>query len=507
MDSWKNVVKSVLLGLDTDEEVLEYYQQKYQSMGLQIDATEGRELRILKIAALRYQMQKGAQVAVKVEDPIFEKAAKEHHPYCSAKRMQQLKIILKGQLDPLLGPFLDSLIANNQIVQAAALPYVLDKIKNDPSLYSKGRKAGGYRIVWLAKMRKEWAYILTKNYQLDDFEYGEVDDRIGYFQQLRQSDAAAALQLLQNTWDNEAHPTKVKLLRCLSDNLGEKDIDFLESVLYDKRKPVRRTAADLLSKVKNSPYVDRMQKRLESCLFFDESLMNYKLQDSHLQLCKAMKRDGIELSKGSTNTTILLQLLAKTPLEWWQSTLKMSIPALLNWTQSQALFKTILSGWLSSALHFNNHEVLIQIHYLYVNKLQSRVGWKSFEQHFQYESSDNVLFNQYIRHYFDLKNAKIIEDNEPLVQLLLQENRLWDQDNALLVIACIQFSIQKNTHVFHWNLKTVLKRAAYAVPLSIYNQVKTDWPSHAQAWQSWEKEVLNFLDMLLLRGQIAYLKD
>jgi hypothetical protein len=369
---------------------------------------------------------------------------------------------------------------------------------------------GGHRLQWLAKLRKEWTYILEQNYLLEDFEYGPIASRIGYFRQLRTANPAAALQLMKQVWEDENHQTKVKLLSCLQDNLQVTDLDFLETILDDKRKAVRQKAVALVAQLQDSPYVKRMQKHLQNYLKFNAKTNSYSILLPEPKLTKAMKRDGIECYKDpkkADSSFILLQIISRTPLDWWETTLGLQPEALLEWAHSQHLFKVVLSGWLAAASQFESMAWLVRIHQYYIRNCRHQIGWKSFADQFKYEQIDHLLFNQYLQHYFQLKTSKVLEDNDAVVQLLLQENREWSSAIALKVIESIQLSIQKNTHVFHWNLKTVLKRAAFAVPLNLYQQVKTNWPSHTNNWQSWEKEVLSFLDIMKFRAQIAFLED
>jgi hypothetical protein len=300
--------------------------------------------------------------------------------------MQQLKNILRGQLDPLLKPFFEIIILKKQLIQPAAIPFLLDRIKPYPSLHTLLSQIGGHRLQWLAKLRKEWTYILEQNYLLEDFEYGPIASRIGYFRQLRTANPAAALQLMKQVWEDENHQTKVKLLSCLQDNLQVTDLDFLETVLDDKRKAVRQKAVALVAQLQDSPYVKRMQKHLQNYLKFNAKTNSYSILLPEPKLTKAMKRDGIECYKDpkkADSSFILLQIISRTPLDWWETTLGLQPEALLEWAHSQHLFKVVLSGWLAAASQFESMAWLVRIHQYYIRNCRHQIGWKSFADQFE----------------------------------------------------------------------------------------------------------------------------
>src|SRR5262249_42032067 len=151
----------------------------------------------------------------------------------------------------------------------------------------------GARGRWLAAQNPNW------NYTAVDFDEalwgtGVRDQRLALLANLRRRDAARARDLLTATWEQESPKDRAHFLAALENGLSLEDEAFLESCLDDRRKEVRRAAADLLGRLPESALCQRMLERGRPLLTFKLNRLKRKVIEVTLpESCdKTMQRDG-----------------------------------------------------------------------------------------------------------------------------------------------------------------------------------------------------------------------
>src|SRR5262249_7482507 len=146
-----------------------------------------------------------------------------------------------------------------------------------PSLFELGRMRGelretilpvlGARGRWLAAQNPGWEYAAGKSDETV-WETGSREQRLAFLAGLRKRGAAQARELLASTWAQESPKDRADFLAALENGLSLDDEAFLESALDDRRKEVRRAAADLLARLPESGLCQRMFERARPLLTF-----------------------------------------------------------------------------------------------------------------------------------------------------------------------------------------------------------------------------------------------
>ena len=82
--------------------------------------------------------------------------------------------------------------------------------------------------------------------------------RVGWLSQLNRADPAAAVELLERSWPEEALDNRAEFLGVFEAQPHPRQIDFLEKALLDRSERVARVARATLAKLPASPWRDRM---------------------------------------------------------------------------------------------------------------------------------------------------------------------------------------------------------------------------------------------------------
>ncbi|MFE3541871.1 DUF5691 domain-containing protein [Nocardia sp. NPDC059177] len=195
----------------------------------------------------------------------------------------------------------------------------------------------------------------------DIWLFGTAGERKDWFEQLRRSDAAAALAVLDAAWAKESGPVKAELLELLRIGLGAADEPLLERALDDRRGDVRRAAAELLTRLPGSAFGERMAALLTSWVRIgsDGGLE----VDVPAEVDAQTRRDGITDSReqpklrwDTVDATVktLHQVVAATPLTAWTAILGTTgtdtAAAALSMPLPARYAKAIVDGWVDAAL-------------------------------------------------------------------------------------------------------------------------------------------------------------
>nr|BFE69341.1 hypothetical protein GCM10020092_026420 [Actinoplanes digitatis] len=84
------------------------------------------------------------------------------------------------------------------------------------------------------------------------WETGTGGERLAHLTRLRGTDPAAALALLESTWQTETPEDRTRFVDAIGTGLSLADDAFLDRALDDRRKGVREAALDLLRRLPGS---------------------------------------------------------------------------------------------------------------------------------------------------------------------------------------------------------------------------------------------------------------
>lgn len=285
--------------------------------------------------------------------------------YCSPGAAMVLERILFGDATSLLEEWCTLCAAAGLVAPpeyAMKLMYVAYNVRDDvrPMVFA----AAGPRGRWMADLQKAFKRD-TANAVLDDADAGDdpatiwqtagAHTRLNLFRQLRESDPAAARELLLGSWAAESPDDRTRFIAQLRVGLSLDDEPLLEQGLDDKRKPVRQEAAELLTMLPGSAYQSRMTQRATAAVTLAPAKGLLKRKPTLAVTLPdapdaAAKRDGLEdrQQAGLGGRAVMLRdIVAATPLSTWSAvtpTAAVEIIAESEWSAA------LLQGLASAAV-------------------------------------------------------------------------------------------------------------------------------------------------------------
>jgi hypothetical protein len=239
---------------------------------------------------------------------------------------------LAGLLDPFTSidgrgaetrlELVDEWLERGRLAAGDLLPALLDLGRRHRRLRPALLAAGGERGRWLAAQRADWRYLLGEADErelTEPWDLAPIGRRIGHLTALRRRDPAAGRALLMSTWNSESPDDRATLLSTLDVGLSTDDEELLEPALDDRRREVRGMALDLLARLPDTRYGQRMAERGRDCLRVGADRIDVRPP----KLCDpSMQRDGVAArAPAGTGQRAwwLEEVLARTPLTTWGS--------------------------------------------------------------------------------------------------------------------------------------------------------------------------------------------
>ena len=183
----------------------------------------------------------------------------------------------------------------------------------------------------------------------EDWESGNIDERLRFLNWKRAEQPDEARELLANTASNESPPHLAKLITVFHNQLSSNDIPFLESLENHRRKEVRIAIRKLLIKLPESQLVVRMESRLQEIIQIQKGLIRDSLEiDPIGEISKELAKDGIADSAVAgmnigKRAIILTQMVSYAPPSFWEEYLGLSPAKILS--------LAIKSDWAEALLH------------------------------------------------------------------------------------------------------------------------------------------------------------
>ena len=285
-------------------------------------------------------------------------------PRCSPRAGQLLVQILsvKGY-ESLLSEWLETAVRAGQRVREEHLPLLLAQQKQIEPLRRLLLPALGERGRWLAAQNLEWApYVQFAGDEV--WHEGTKKERLAYLKDLRAVEPERACSLLASTWAQEPPADRAAFLDVLDANLSMADEPFLESVLDDRRKDIRKAAALLLARLPDSRLVQRMTARARKLLAWKSGLLRSSLEvHPPAGLDEALLRDGLEY-KPPTGTQMgekawwLAQIIGLVPPQAWSAGWNKRPAVIIELARKHEWEEALLMGWTQAALRSEDEEWL-----------------------------------------------------------------------------------------------------------------------------------------------------
>ena len=367
-EAWERIVRVALLGTER-QPAAEDAGTDDPSLDGAVAALADRpaEARLLGTAALldawRRAGRRAPRTAVRPAEPAPESAARP----CSPLAARVLRQLLAGGPPVLVAEWMTLAAAAGVGILPEMLPEVLDFARRNLHVRDAISRMLGARGAWLAALNPAWAFAAGIGEDpAAAWETGTAEERVRILRHLRASDPAAALALLQTTWDAEPPAERTRFVEALGVGLGMDDEPFLEAALDDKRKEVRAAAAQLLATLPASRLVKRMMERLLPLFTRREPeglvarIRNARPRfDVRMpEKCdRGMRRDGID-DRPRTGIGprgwMLRQMIGAVPPSLWTAHWGMDAAAFLDAVRAgmePEEWATLVPGWTHAALH------------------------------------------------------------------------------------------------------------------------------------------------------------
>ena len=312
-----------------------------------------RESRLLSALAVTAQYEQTGQQVARTEAALAAPAEDDKLSTCSSKAVQHLRSILDGTFTEALPEWLAALTRVGKRVTPQSLVDLLSYTEKHPETASLIIPVLDQRGHWLMNQNPDWNFASEK---LPDtsWETGTREERLRWLEQTRQRDPKAGRELLEGVKEEGAFVAKLAI------GLSMEDEPYLESLLDDKRKEVRRTAAELLAQLSASRLVQRMIARTEPLISITKPTLKLgkrKLEVTPPEACdKAMQRDGINPKPGQSASKLgekavwLAEMLEAVPLSVWTAKLGQTPAQLFELALANDWKEALIQGWAKAMI-------------------------------------------------------------------------------------------------------------------------------------------------------------
>jgi hypothetical protein len=499
----KELVRIALVGTQRGQ-LSEKTREVLNALGIKNNVSE--EEILLSAAAIFSKIKKANFSTIQLSPPL-KPIINSNNNVCGPRSIKHLYMIVDGAFEHALPEFLYNLAKNKKCLPPEILPDLLEQSLTSPELWRKLKKNIGERGEWIIRQNPHWHRLLSPPIP-DNWEDSSNDERLSILRKLRKEDPTKALDLAKEAWKEESVNQRIRFLKVLETNLDQELEIFLETLLDDRRKEVRRTAVQILAKIPNSALSYRIFNRLKELINIKKRTLKKDKLTIELpnKLDDNMIRDGIDPRvqwfKGGVKASRLGQMIALTPPHLWLEYLEMDA------TEALELF--VRSDWgellvqaMAEATYLHKNEAWTEAILSFKIESQHIQRWQSLNVSRLMENvTDDVFNNVAIK---GMKKAKgLLEENSPITMLLKTGSSLWTDELTQLVMKNLQEWLAGETSRYWngWHYRTILKKAGYTCNPFLHDKLTADWPEESKIWSSWEKEIEEFLSTLYFRKKM-----
>lgn len=495
----QELIKLALLGTDRgnfETATLEQFQQ------LGIDTSLPPSEIVLQAAAMYASMQKAGFQPKTYTEPLPNRAPIDNTPVCSSKSIQHLTTILnqtQRNYDDILKEFVEILGKVNKRLPEEKLPEIFLKAEKNKKLWQYLESVVGTRGKWLADQNPTWKLGFYKP-NIEDWDIGTLDERKELLRHTRKTNPSKALELVQSTWEEDGWREKVAFLKILNTNISIADEGFLESCLDARQKEIRKTAAQLLSKIDGSALVNRMFERVKPLIIIKNRRLDLHLPEA---LDEATIRDGIDPRsqwfKGGVKASRLGQMMAIIPPKHWEKHFKLSPQKLLRKFVTSD-WKELLLQAISESIMLHKDDTWAEAFLHYWLDHYTEPYWKKLNLVPLIESLSPKVVNTIAIKGF--KSAKtLIDEEHPVTLILKNSEHQWSSQLTKELLKNLRNWLNKeNTRYWSsWHFKNILKKAAFKSDPQLAQFASAGWPEDSRNWSAWERDVDEFIQILSFR--------
>lgn len=499
------IFRIALLGTANSKEISEGLLTEMEHLGIKIDTNQNAERQVLSLLSAFALLRKTAVQLPKAGVNKITAPEIENSMPCSELSSELLDSLISQNQPELVSEWLSLHIEKKQVVSANQLVNLLNFGLKHPFLQDSIAVVSGKKGIWMSGFNPDWNY--CKALSLDDFNFGTKQKRLDFFIKLRNKNPERALQLLEKNWEQEPYQLKVAFLKLLSNKLSEADIPFLEMTLKDPNTEVKKEALFLLSCLAGS----EITKKLNAIFFeyvkiksSDKLYFELNLPD---QLPDELRSYGIIDNmplKADFKSNLLAQLVAVLPIDYWNN-FDLKIEHILESFSSNPYNQAWYWGLTQAAIRSKNEAWLEKLH-IFIHQNQSTPKYDiKFSVDFMSDYLSDTVYNKLCLYYLNsIPDALSYNEQYVVMKLLLEPNRKWTDELAVLVMKNIRLLIIQRRSIYVHNQTNLLKSASFSMNPKLLPYFEK-WPEELSA--SWQTEINNFKSVMELRMKISGLFD
>ena len=301
---WQSILKSFIVGTERSP----LAERDLEALGLSPSSDPAQTT--LEGLSAAHLVRKAAFPLQSVS-PNRQAALAEDEPVCSEAAAKDLNLMLSVRYVDALPEFLELLVQKKLRLPPETLPDVLEKVERNAALIEKIRPALGVRGEWLAQQHPRWNAVAAAE-EADWFTAAFAERKL-LFRQTRARNPLLALAWLEKTWPQEKADHKTQFIDALHVRLSSMDQDLLEKAVSDKRREVRRAAAQALFFLPESRFF------ADALAFFKERLAGVFLRKGKSGAADFLKNALPDLSEEAIARWV--GLLDKEALADWRNEL------------------------------------------------------------------------------------------------------------------------------------------------------------------------------------------
>ncbi|OYO24156.1 hypothetical protein CGZ93_04885 [Enemella dayhoffiae] len=210
-----------------------------------------------------------------------------------------------------------TLLADNALrLPIGALVGVLELARSRRELRPLLPPVLGERGSWMAQQNPAWRFLeVTRADPNDDqvWSEGTLAERVTWLTGLRCTNPGRVRELLASDFAAEPAEARAALLRVLSSDTRPADEQLLEKALEDRSQTVRTLARELLPRIVESAYVQRIRKSVRRRLRPGEDGWRVDLNDFDA----AEQRDGLTVNGRDGEKSAMAILIGALPITDW----------------------------------------------------------------------------------------------------------------------------------------------------------------------------------------------
>lgn len=457
---WQNLVTAALLGTERQAFILPTVDGALGQLIAQIDPND-QESALLSIVTAVAMHQRAGCALLMDQSPLAIPCEPDDMPRCCPSASHRLASMLSGEHQEVLPEWLTLLVAAEQRVAEENLPALLEWGSKQPDSQIALLKVIGNRGRWLAVQNPDWAYAISSD-EDDIWQNGSRSARELLIRRLRISNPDRGRELVISTWKEEPAATRAAFLELFQIGLSMADEPFLEQALDDRRKEVRREAANLLSCLPESRLCQRITELARSTLALLKLSNGKKLEliVTPPDTCTAiMSRDGINPTPPSgrgEKAWWLLQILSIVPPATWCETWHVTPAALIEAVQDSEWRTNVIQGWTAAAA---KHKDAKWAEALYKAKAADYTATLPI---LPPERRESLIL--------EALSWQSMSDDQTVLMMLEYHAGPWIESFSRAVLDRLHEHVTQNT--VNYQLHSLLKHLAYCIPPSLADEAE-----------------------------------